>query len=116
VAVTEYEIDVITRDGSRAPAKISSVQIPGGDPDRAVFAIAQLGRMSAPSSETELTPRQSEVLQLLAKGASTRQIAAELHLTTETVRNHIRHLLRALGVHSRLEAVAVARLHGLIRE
>jgi DNA-binding NarL/FixJ family response regulator len=43
-------------------------------------------------------------------------VAAELHLTTETVRNHIRRLLAALGAHSRLEAVAVARLHGLIRE
>jgi DNA-binding NarL/FixJ family response regulator len=32
-----------------------------------------------------------------------------LHLSPETVRNHIRHLLRALGVHTRLEAVAVAR-------
>ena len=56
-----------------------------------------------------LTPRQVEVLRLLEQGRSTKQIAAELHLSTETVRNHIRRLFRALGVHSRLEAVAVAR-------
>jgi DNA-binding NarL/FixJ family response regulator len=36
------------------------------------------------------------------------QIAEELGLASETVRNHIRHLLRAVGAHSRLEAVAIA--------
>jgi two-component system response regulator DegU len=46
---------------------------------------------------------------MLERGRSTMQIAAELHLSPETVRNHVRHLLRAFGVHSRLEAVAVAR-------
>jgi DNA-binding NarL/FixJ family response regulator len=51
------------------------------------------------------------VLRLLDRGHSTAQIAQELHLSLETVRNHIRHLMRALGVHTRLEAVAVAR-HG----
>jgi DNA-directed RNA polymerase specialized sigma24 family protein len=45
------------------------------------------------------------------QGRSTKQIAAELHLATEIVRNHIRRIFRALGVHSRLEAVAIAR-HG----
>src|SRR6266566_145367 len=58
-----------------------------------------------------LTPRQAEVLRLLDRGHSTAQIAQELHLSLETARNHIRHLMRALGVHTRLEAVAVAR-HG----
>jgi DNA-binding NarL/FixJ family response regulator len=56
-----------------------------------------------------LTPRQGEVLNLLERGRSTEQIAAELHLSTETVRNHIRHVLRALGARSRLEAVAIWR-------
>ena len=46
--------------------------------------------------------------ELLEHGRSTNQIAAELHLSKETVRNHIRHILQALGVHSRIE-VAVAR-------
>ena len=56
-----------------------------------------------------LTPRQAEVLQLLEDGSSTEQIARALHLSTETVRNHIRHILRALNAHSRLEAVAIGR-------
>jgi DNA-binding NarL/FixJ family response regulator len=56
-----------------------------------------------------LTPRQRNVLRLLEQGHSTAQIASELHISPETAGNHVRHLLRALGVHSRLEAVAVGR-------
>jgi DNA-binding NarL/FixJ family response regulator len=51
------------------------------------------------------------VLRHLERGHSTQQIAQELHISPETARNHIRRLLRALGVRSRLEAVAVAH-HG----
>ena len=49
------------------------------------------------------------MLRLLEQGRSTKQIAAELQLSTETVRNHIRGLFRAFGVNTRLEAVAAAR-------
>jgi PAS domain S-box-containing protein len=112
---TDYEIDVITRDGERVRAEISSVLIPGDDPERAVFAVAWIGRQASATAQADLTPRQRQVLELLAKGRSTDQIASELHLTTETVRNHIRHLLRGLGAHSRLEAVVIARRQGLIR-
>jgi len=67
-----------------------------------------------PPPHPRLTPRQAEVLRLLEHGRSTEQIARELHLSTETVRNHIRHMLRALNVHSRLEAVAVGRREHLV--
>jgi DNA-binding NarL/FixJ family response regulator len=56
-----------------------------------------------------LTPRQVEVLRLLEQGRSTKQIAAQLHLSPETVKNHIRGIFKALDVNSRLEAVAAAR-------
>ena len=49
------------------------------------------------------------MLGLLELGRSTRQIAEDLHLSRETVRNHVRNILSALGVHSRLGAVALAR-------
>jgi LuxR family maltose regulon positive regulatory protein len=62
----------------------------------------------------ELTPRQNDVLQLLCQGASTEDIAPMLHLSKETVRNHVRHVLRALGAHSRVEAVARAHELGLL--
>jgi DNA-binding NarL/FixJ family response regulator len=41
---------------------------------------------------------------------------AMLHLSKETVRNHIRHVLAALGAHSRLEAVAIAHRRGLLAD
>jgi DNA-binding NarL/FixJ family response regulator len=59
--------------------------------------------------ELRLTPRQAEVLRLLERGRSTEQIAEDLGLSRETVRNHVRRLLRAIGASSRLEAVAIAR-------
>ena len=61
-----------------------------------------------------LTPRQEEVLRLLAAGRSTDEIAAELHLARETVRNHVRAVLRAVGAHTRLEAVVTAQRLGLL--
>ncbi len=67
-----------------------------------------------PPPHPSLTPRQTEVLRLLEQGHSTDQIAQELHLSIETVRNHIRHILKALNVHSRLEAVAVGRQEHLV--
>jgi DNA-binding NarL/FixJ family response regulator len=61
-----------------------------------------------------LTPRQHEILILVAEGLSTKQIAAELWLSPATVRNHVAAIMTALGTHSRLEAVAAARKAGLV--
>ena len=61
-----------------------------------------------------LTPRQLEVLSLIAQGVVAREIARRLYLTETTVRNHIRALLIELQAHSQLEAVYVARRHGLV--
>lgn len=64
-----------------------------------------------------LSPRQRQVLDLLAEGTPAREIATRLNLAEATVRNHIRHILRKLGCHSQLEAVAVAfRLNLLQRK
>jgi len=55
-----------------------------------------------------LTPRQLEVLERLGAGEDARQIADALGITVATVRTHIRHILRALGVHTQLAAVVRA--------
>jgi PAS domain S-box-containing protein len=116
VKVTDYEIDVFTADGRRRPAEVSSVRIEGGDDGHAIFGVALPGKPRPTcSSSMELTARQTEVLELLGDGASTEQIADALHLSKETVRNHVRHILSALGAHSRLEAVAIAHREGLLR-
>jgi DNA-binding CsgD family transcriptional regulator len=61
-----------------------------------------------------LTPRQLEVLKLLAQGKSVREIGKELYLSEATVRNHVRSLLQALGAHSQLEVLAKAREMGIL--
>jgi DNA-binding CsgD family transcriptional regulator len=79
-----------------------------------VFGIARVVQTEQPMPHTHLTPRQSETLHLLADGASTEEIASRLGVARETARGHIRRLLAALDVHSRLEAVARARDLGLV--
>ena len=102
--------DLISTAGARVPVEVSSVPLMNGDQVVGVFGLIEERPDDSPTAPpAHLTPRQVEVLRLLEQGRSTKQIAAELHLSTETVRNHIRALLRALGVHSRLEAVAAAR-------
>ncbi len=101
---------LISTAGSRVAVELSSVPLKNGERVVGVFGLLDgLPDASPAAPHPHLTPRQVEVLRLLEQGRSTKQIAAELHLSTETVRNHIRHLLKALGVNSRLEAVAAAR-------
>ena len=101
---------LISTAGTRVPVEVSSVRLMSGERVVGVFGLIEGRPDETPRAPPpHLTPRQVAVLRLLEQGHSTKQIAAELHLSTETVRNHIRRLLRALGVHSRLEAVAAAR-------
>ncbi len=63
----------------------------------------------------DLTPRESDVLQLIGAGRSNQQVARELGISVHTVRNHVQHVLAKLGAHSQLEAVAIASRLGLLR-
>lgn len=108
--VTDIEVSIVDNAGDRVHVEVSSVPLVEGHRIVGVFGqICDIEEQPPDSLPPHLTPRQTEVLRLLQRGCSTSQIATELHLSTETVRNHIRHLLRALGVHSRIEAVAAAR-------
>jgi DNA-binding NarL/FixJ family response regulator len=55
-----------------------------------------------------LTPRELEVLQLLADGLDSRAIAEKLHIAVRTQRNHVASILSKLGVHSQLQALVFA--------
>ena len=109
---TEASAVFVSNDGTRLALEVSAVPLMGGERVVGVF-----GMLTGPLDDeastppAHLTPRQAEVLRHLEQGRSTKQIAQELHVSTETVRNHVRHLLRALGVTTRLEAVAAVR-HG----
>jgi DNA-binding NarL/FixJ family response regulator len=76
--------------------------------------IEELYRHSEPHSRLrpaggELTGREWEVLDLLIDGSGTAEIAERLGLALETVRSHVKHVLRKLGVSSRGEAIDIAR-------
>jgi DNA-binding CsgD family transcriptional regulator/tetratricopeptide (TPR) repeat protein len=85
----------------------------------ALEALARRGRLdlgvALPAQPTlaGLTPRELEVLRLLVDGRSNRQIAEQLFISTKTASVHVTNLLAKLGVHSRLEAAAMARRLGL---
>jgi PAS domain S-box-containing protein len=108
--VTDADVILLGLDGDRVAVEVSSVPLHRGE--RVIGVFGQLSHVQdAPAdspAHPDLTPRQTEILRLLARGYSTKQMAAELHLSTETVRNHVRNVLHTLGVHSRLEAVALA--------
>jgi len=71
-------------------------------------------RREMDSQLESLTPREKEVLRLMAEGMSSRDIAARLGISYTTVRTHIRSLGSKLGVHSKLEVIVKARELGLI--
>ena len=75
-------------------------------------ALPSLRRLAEVSCD--LTAREVQILLSLSKGASTDQLASELFLARNTVRNHIANILTKLGAHSRLEAVVIALREGLI--
>ena len=107
--VTDAVVQVVAEDGERVAVEVSSVPIYHGDHLIGVFGqVSDLIEEPHAHPEFHLTPRQTEVLALLERGRTTKQIAEELHLSVETVRNHVRRLLRTMGAHSRLEAVAMA--------
>lgn len=88
-----------------------------------VFALAKrdqkLSTLDLPPPQINLEPltgREQDVLNLLNQGHSTHSISQALSISSSTVRNHIQKILHKFGVHSRLEAVAVARKHGLLPE
>lgn len=65
-----------------------------------------------PDAAGPLSPRESQILSLVAAGLGNREIAEQLHLSRYTVERHIKHIYRKLLVSSRTKAVHAARAHG----
>jgi DNA-binding NarL/FixJ family response regulator len=74
--------------------------------------VASLRREGGPIEGRALTPRELEIVSLIADGRSNKEIARSLQIEVATVKNHVHNILEKLGVARRTEAVAAARLRG----
>jgi DNA-binding NarL/FixJ family response regulator len=76
--------------------------------------VARPPTSAPPAALTDLTPREREILQLIGRGRSNTDIAAELVISMATVKTHVRHLLQKLAIRDRAQAVVLAYESGLI--
>lgn len=132
--VQHFEMATHTKAGGAIWIDVSILVVPGNRGPamrvhffRDVTGIRELERLLRerqvgcrplwPGDETALAPltrRELEVLRRMAQGANTKTMAASLHISPATVRNHVQNILEKLGVHSRLQAVAYATRQGLV--
>jgi DNA-binding NarL/FixJ family response regulator len=83
-------------------------------PALASLVLGEFRRLSKASSPTEpLSPREREVLQLVARGHAYREIGAELYIAEKTVENHVRNILGKLHLNRRHELIRFALEHGI---
>jgi DNA-binding NarL/FixJ family response regulator len=87
-------------------------------PSMAIKLIDEFKQMSKPEKAAgpglRLTERELDVLRLVAKGLSNKEIAGELYISENTVKNHVRNMLEKLQLHSRMEAVMYAYRENLL--
>jgi DNA-binding CsgD family transcriptional regulator len=89
------------------PARISILEAPGAE-------VVDLAARRPPRRSANLTRRERQVLDELAKGSRTEDMAANLFLSTHTIRTHVKTLLHKLGAHTRAHAVAIAYSEGAL--
>lgn len=115
----------LTKDASGEDIRAAILCVASGsatlDPAVQHHVVAALASGPAPSERTppalpdELTPREAEVLVLIAEGLSNVEIAQRLHLSPATVKSHINHLFTKAGLRDRAQAINYAYRTGLAR-
>ncbi len=78
------------------------------------FAARPERHVPTPTELRQLTPREREVLQLVARGQTNQQIARELTLSVSTIKTHVEHIIGKLGVSDRTQAAVHAAEVGLL--
>jgi DNA-binding CsgD family transcriptional regulator len=116
---TDFETVFVDANGHVRGVRAQHLPLRSGDSIVGVLILA----FAAPDPAVEsaglephprLTARQREILELVAAGLSTSEMGERLTISTETVRNHMRSVFKELDVHTRLEAIVVARRLGLL--
>jgi PAS domain S-box-containing protein len=112
-----HDVVIRTETGGRRVA-LSTIALTGTDPRLFLHVMRPAPEATAEQQDSgdpvDLTPRQLQVLELIADGQPAKAIAGRLGIAVATVRNHIRAILLELGARSQLEAVAQARKRGLL--
>jgi PAS domain S-box-containing protein len=115
------DFETVFVDGGGHVRGVRAQHLPLRDGDTIVGVLILAFDVRRPPSEPirlkphpRVTPRQREVLDLIASGLSTAEVATELTLSPETVRNHLRNASRELRAHTRVEAIAAAQRLGLL--
>jgi len=91
----------------RAAARGQSVLHP-------VIGSRLLSRLRNNAADDGLTPRERQVLEHIARGRSNQEIARALHVSVETVKSHVSHILTKLGLDDRTQAAIYALQRGLV--
>jgi DNA-binding NarL/FixJ family response regulator len=110
----------LVKSASREELLEAVRRVAGGDtvftPGLAGLVLGEFRRMADPgasAAESQLTERETEVLKMVAKGLSYKQIAERLVLSHRTVQNHVQNTLRKLHLHNRVELTRYAIEQGL---
>jgi PAS domain S-box-containing protein len=114
------EREMLCADGGRVMIRYKAARRTAGGRRLCLYLATQV--RPAPKDDAErgsavryaFSPREREVVQLVAQGLTTRHIADELDVSLETVRTHIRHAMAKLGSRTRAQLVAKALAEGLI--
>jgi PAS domain S-box-containing protein len=116
---TDFETVFVDASGHTRGVRAQQLPLRDGEAIVGVLILAfdvrhPLSTPVGPEQPPTLTARQRQILDLVASGLSTSEIARELRLSNVTVRNHLAHLLSEFDAHSRTEAIAAAQRLGLL--
>jgi two-component system NarL family response regulator len=125
IVMTAYETEQDIRQALKAGAK--SFLVKGAHPQQIREAVRRVARgesflpaeigfkLAESMSHPELSNRETEILQYLARGRSNKEIGQILYISEGTVKHHVKSILSKLGAIGRTEAMAIATRRGLIR-